>query len=223
MTPASALSESALALCFLCILLVPFAGAGLALITPGWAARAAPAHSMLASLCVMAVAAIVYFVCGFAWEGFAGRPAHSILVAGKLELDRGRTSLLPRAGPGRFPPPRSPRYCNCSRLASRRCFRWAPVPTAGGWAPVAPPPLCWPDSPTRCSRTGSGAGGWLAQLGVQFGLGRGFVDAGGASSIQALGGLTALVPRLDFWGRAGASTRWAVCWLLSPGTTRSWS
>jgi Amt family ammonium transporter len=34
-------------------------------------------------------------------------------------------------------------------------------------------------------------GGWLSQLGVNCGLGRGFLDAGGASSIQALGGLTA--------------------------------
>jgi Amt family ammonium transporter len=43
-------------------------------------------------------------------------------------------------------------------------------------------------------------GGWLAQLGVNYGLGHGFVDAGGASSIQALGGLTAL----------------AIIWILGP-------
>ncbi len=43
-------------------------------------------------------------------------------------------------------------------------------------------------------------GGWLAQLGANYGLGHGFVDAGGASSIQALGGLTAL----------------AIAWILGP-------
>src|SRR5208282_2004782 len=43
-------------------------------------------------------------------------------------------------------------------------------------------------------------GGWLAQLGVNYGLGRGFVDAGGASSIQVVGGLTAL----------------AISWILGP-------
>jgi Amt family ammonium transporter len=38
---------------------------------------------MMASLCVVAVAAIVYVVCGFAWQGFIGRPAHVFTVAGK--------------------------------------------------------------------------------------------------------------------------------------------
>jgi Amt family ammonium transporter len=35
-------------------------------------------------------------------------------------------------------------------------------------------------------------GGWLAQLGMNYGLGRGFVDAGGSGVIQTIGGLTAL-------------------------------
>ena len=35
-------------------------------------------------------------------------------------------------------------------------------------------------------------GGWLAQLGSNFHLGSGFVDPGGAATIQMLGGLTAL-------------------------------
>src|SRR5208282_2017192 len=43
-------------------------------------------------------------------------------------------------------------------------------------------------------------GGWLAQLGVNYGLGHGFLDVGGAASIQAVGGLTAL----------------AVGWILGP-------
>jgi Amt family ammonium transporter len=43
-------------------------------------------------------------------------------------------------------------------------------------------------------------GGWLAQLGLNYKLGRGFVDSGGSSSIQMLGGLTAL----------------SVTWILGP-------
>jgi Amt family ammonium transporter len=35
-------------------------------------------------------------------------------------------------------------------------------------------------------------GGWLAQLGVNFGLGAGFVDGGGAATVHMLGGLSAL-------------------------------
>lgn len=43
-------------------------------------------------------------------------------------------------------------------------------------------------------------GGWLAQLGINFGLGAGFLDAGGAASVHVLGGLSAL----------------AVIWILGP-------
>jgi Amt family ammonium transporter len=43
-------------------------------------------------------------------------------------------------------------------------------------------------------------GGWLAQLGANNHLGAGFVDAGGSSSIQAVGGLTAL----------------SIAWILGP-------
>jgi Amt family ammonium transporter len=43
-------------------------------------------------------------------------------------------------------------------------------------------------------------GGWLAQLGANYGIGRGFLDAGGTSTIQVVGGLTAL----------------SVTWILGP-------
>jgi Amt family ammonium transporter len=43
-------------------------------------------------------------------------------------------------------------------------------------------------------------GGWLAQLGANCGLGRGFLDGGGASTVQAVGGLSAL----------------SITWILGP-------
>ena len=64
------------------ILLVPFAGAGLALINTGLGRSRSAAHSMLASLCVMSVAALVYMACGFSWQGYAGGPAHVFSLAG---------------------------------------------------------------------------------------------------------------------------------------------
>src|SRR5438876_1125647 len=81
--PVPALSETATALSILSILLVPFALAGLALINTGLGRSRSAAHSMMASLCVVAVAVLVYFVSGFAWQGFAGRPAHVFTVGGK--------------------------------------------------------------------------------------------------------------------------------------------
>jgi Amt family ammonium transporter len=46
----------------------------------------------------------------------------------------------------------------------------------------------------------SWGGGWLAQLGVNCQLGRGFIDSGGAGSIHSVGGLTAL----------------SIAWILGP-------
>jgi Amt family ammonium transporter len=55
-------------------------------------------------------------------------------------------------------------------------------------------------------------GGWLSQLGVNFGLGAGFLDAGGAATVHLLGGLSALTvvwiggPRRGKFPREGLST-----------------
>ena len=54
--------------------------------------------------------------------------------------------------------------------------------------------------------------GWLAQLGLNFSLGSGFVDGGGAGPVHALGGLAALAviwitgPRKGKFPREGLST-----------------
>src|ERR1700682_2038016 len=76
MTPATVL-------CIVFILLVPFACAGIALINTGLGRSRSAAHTMMASLCVMAVAALVYFAFGFAWQGYAGRPAYVLNAGGR--------------------------------------------------------------------------------------------------------------------------------------------
>lgn len=210
--PVPALSEAGAAVCILFILLVPLAGAGLALINTGLGRSRSAAHSMLASLCVVAVAALVYFACGFAWQGYLGRPAHAFTLAGKgwnwlaaeplflrgLKLDGspasltawlqmlsvGLAALIPLgSGADRWRLPAS-----CASTALLAGFTY---PLFAHWV--------W-------------GGGWLAQLGANYGLGHGFVDAGGGSSIQAVGGLTALAiawilgPRLGKYSREGVPT-----------------
>jgi Amt family ammonium transporter len=207
-----ALSETGAALCILFILLVPLAGAGLALINTGLGRSRSAAHSMLASLCVVAVAALVYFACGFAWQGYIGRPAHVLILVGKgwnwiaaepfffrgLRLDGspnslaawlqmfsvGLAGLIPLgSGADRW---RLPAIC-----ASTAFLAGFTYPLFAHWV--------W-------------GGGWLAQLGIHYELGHGFVDAGGSSSIQAVGGLTALSiawilgPRLGKYSREGIPT-----------------
>ncbi len=194
------MSEGAATLCLVSILLIPFAGAGLALINTGLSRSRSAAHSMLASLCVLAVGAIAYFVCGFAFTGYAGSPAHVVTIAGKpWDLLAARSfflrdvqfngstpslsvlfgmfaaGLVPLialgAGAERW---RLGSACACAAALS--AFTW---PLFAHWV--------W-------------GGGWLSQLGLNYGLGGGFLDTGGAGCIQVVGGLAAL----------------SVAWILGP-------
>jgi len=194
------MSEPTMALAFVCLLLVPFAGAGLALINCGLIRSRSAAHFMLAALCAMAIAAGMYFVCGFRFSGYTGGPAYDLLVAGKpwswigagpfflrgivlngspasltllLEmLSVGLAVVIPLgAGAERW---RLGAACASSAVLAG--WTW---PLFAHWV--------W-------------GGGWLVQLGANYGLGRGFVDVGGAGVIQVVGGLTAL----------------SVAWILGP-------
>ena len=71
------------ALCFVFVLLIPSATAGLALINAGLGRFRNAAHSMLSALCVIATAALVYFAIGAAWQGSAGQPAFAWHVGGQ--------------------------------------------------------------------------------------------------------------------------------------------
>ena len=185
-------SEASTALCFVLILLVPFAGAGISLINTGLGRSRSAAHAMTGALVVIATAAVVYFVCGFSWQGFVGRPGHLLTIghtgwnwiaaepffmrglefsgspvslAVLLEVfSVGLAALIPLgAGADRW---RLGAICASTALLAGWTY-----PLFAHWV--------W-------------GGGWLAQLGTNYGLGRGFVDAGGSSSIQVVGGLTAL-------------------------------
>lgn len=198
--PASGLTEIAMIACLFCIFLVPLAGAGLALINTGLGRSHSAAHMMMASISVLSVAGLVFFFCGFAWEGFIGGPAHVLNVSGKgwsviaaqpfffrrLSFDGSAGSLSALL------------QIFCVGLAAiialgsgadRWRLRAACLSAAvlAGWTYPLFAHWVW-------------GGGWLAQLGSNYGLGHGFIDVGGASSIQVLGGLTAL----------------SVTWILGP-------
>jgi Amt family ammonium transporter len=140
----------------------------------------------------MATAALVYFVCGFSVQGFAGGSAHSLIIHGKswnwiaseplffrklgfdgsigsltacLEmLSVGLAALIPLgAGTDRW---RLGASCASTVLLAAWVY-----PLFAHWV--------W-------------GGGWLAQLGANYGLGHGFVDVAGSGSIHMVGGLTAL-------------------------------
>jgi Amt family ammonium transporter len=198
--PVPALSDLAVLLCAIAILLVPFAWAGLSLINTGLGRSRSAAHSMLSSLCAISVGAFVYFGWGFSWQGYSGGAAYHLVVGGKgwswiaagkfllrgIVLDGSATSLAVLFG-----------MCSVGLTAliplGTGGDRWRLGAICGstallaGWTYPVFAHWVW-------------GGGWLAQLGMAGGMGRGFVDAGGSSTIQAVGGLTAL----------------SIAWILGP-------
>ena len=187
-----------LVLCLVCIFLVPLATAGLALIHQGLGRSRSAAHAMLATLCALGITAIVFVLIGFSWSGYIGGASHTVHIAGnawnwlaaepffatKLLNNPyatlvlafqifavGLASLIPiSAGSDRW---RLAAICASSTFLAAITF---PLFTHWVWG-----------------------AGWLAQLTTLFNLPP-FTDQGGASTIQIIGGLTAL----------------SVAWILGP-------
>jgi Amt family ammonium transporter len=187
-------------LCILFLIVAPLAGAGVALINTGLGRSRNAAHAMMSALCVVAVAACAYFVLGRAWQGFSGLPFHSLSIGGKTWDWIGAQPLffigLPAAG--------SPALLTA----------WMGMIAAGtaGLIPLGSGSDRWRLS-AICASTAllagctfplfahwTWGGGWLSQLGQNFGLGQGYLDPGGAGAIHVTGGLTAL----------------AIAWILGP-------
>jgi Amt family ammonium transporter len=196
------LSEVSAAACGLFVLLVPLAASGVALINAGLGRSRNAAHMMTASLCVFAIAGLTYFVLGFGIQSHPGMSPPAALIGGKpwswigngpfffrnLKFDDwqspvplvawlqlwsvGLAALIPLGGGGE-------RWRLGSICTSTILFSAVTYAVFAHWV--------W-------------GGGWLAQLGSNYGLGRGFVDAGGSGVIQCTGGFTAL----------------AVSWMLGP-------
>lgn len=203
------LFEAAPPLLFGLLLLAPLAIAGLALVNTGLGRSRSAAQSLLGCAVIFAVAIIWFAALGSVFAG----PIHPLVltVAGKpwsllslspwllgsfqkvssleqlrmlfLLLAAAMVALIPwGAGADRL-------RLSAGGLISGM-FAVAIFPLAAHWMEF----------------------GWLAQLGVTFGLGFGFLDPAGAGAIHALGGLAALAviwvagPRKGKFPREGLAT-----------------
>jgi ammonium transporter, Amt family len=195
-----ALSEAATVACLLFIFLTPLAAAGVSLINTGLGRSHSAAHLMMASLSALSVAGLLYFAFGFGWEGFNGGPAHIVTLSGKgwncIAAEPFFFRKLSSDGPAAFLSALFQLFCvGLAALiplgsgADRWRLRASGISTAvlAAWTYPLFAHWVW-------------GGGWLAQLGANYGLGHGFVDVGGAGTINVLGGLTAL----------------SVTWILGP-------
>jgi Amt family ammonium transporter len=192
-TPAvPALTESAYVLTLALLLIAPLAVAGLALINTGLGRSRSAAQSLLGSLALVSVAVLVFALIGatiadgssgsghifrlFAksWNwagtgplflgGFASQSSHTQLVSLFEFLSVALAVLIPW-GSG------ADRWRLAAGIASAAILSALIFPFVAHWT--------W-------------GNGWLAQLGLNFSLGAGFLDPGGAAAIHLLGGLSAL-------------------------------
>ena len=196
------------------IMLIPFAPAGLGLIHAGLGRSRSAAHALLATLCVLSVTAIVFVTVGFAWTGFPGGHTYSA-ITGSIAWDWIASEPMLARGVN-FD-------AASQQIPLMLCFHIFAVGLAGVIA-IGAGADRWRLGATCISSAifagiiyplfahWAWGGGWLSQLGTTFGLGGGFIDAGGSATIQATGGLTALAiacllgPRRGKYGADGVAT-----------------
>lgn len=215
------MSQAVFTLTFVLLLFAPLAIAGVVLINTGLGRSRSAAQALLGNVAIVALAAIVFATVGasFAAGAFAAAgtssmasTGHTLHLAGKAwnwigsaPLLLGGFSTAPvevqlrwlfelyavalaalipwGSGADRF---RLSAGCACAVLIALIVF-----PLTAHWI--------W-------------GGGWLAELDLNFGLGAGFLDPGGAAAVHMLGGLSALAvvwvagPRRGKFPREGLST-----------------
>lgn len=207
------MSDALFVLTLALLLLAPLAIAGVALINAGLGRSRSAAQALLGNLAIVAVTAIVFAIVGSAFAGcLPGGVSHTFHLAGKPWNWLGTGPFL-LGGLGSAPAQ--------SQLAL--IFEFLAIALAAM--------LPWGSGADRL-RIAAGCataavlaaivfplaahwiwgGGWLSQLGVNFSLGAGFLDAGGAGTVHVLGGLSAMAviwiagPRRGKFPKEGFST-----------------
>jgi Amt family ammonium transporter len=190
------ISQSAFLFSLGLLLLAPLAIAGVALINVGLGRSRSAAQALLGNMAIVAVTAVAFTLIGATLTGnplgTVGGAGHSFQMAGKSWnwLGSGPWFLLGFADA----PPESQLALVFEFLAvgmvaiipwGSGADRWRL--TSGCVASAVLAAIVFPLF-THWVWTG----GWLSQLGINFSLGGGFLDPGGAATVHALGGLSAL-------------------------------
>jgi Amt family ammonium transporter len=206
------ITEATFALTLALLLLAPLAIAGVAFINTGLGRSRSAAQTLLGGLAILAASAIVFALIGATWAGSAGAAGHTFQVAGKPWDWLGKGPLLLSGLSAAPAHSQLALLFEFMAVAMAALIPWgsgadrlrlsAGCAIAAVLAAVVFPLLThwvWAD-------------GWLAQLGVNFSLGAGFLDGSGAATVHVLGGLSALAvvwitgPRTGKFPKEGLST-----------------
>jgi Amt family ammonium transporter len=185
------LPDSTPVLIFVLLLLAPLAIGGLALVNTGLGRSRSAAQSILGSIVIIAVAIIWFTVIG---SVFAGE-AHPLVLslAGKSWNLLGRGPWFPGAFRILAPLDQLKILFEVLAVAFLGLIPWGAGAdrlrlSAGGLVAGMLAIVVFP-----LAAHWVWGGGWLAQLGINFGISNGFLDPAGAGIIHALGGIAALL------------------------------
>jgi Amt family ammonium transporter len=206
------MTEAAFALVLVLLLLSTLAIAGVALVNTGLGRSRSASQSLLGSLAIVAITAIVFALAGATLAGTSDGASYIFRLAGKPWNWLGAGPLF-LSGLGSRPA--QVQLClvfEFLAVALAALIPWGSgadrLRLAAGCAVAAvlasivfPLAAHW-----------IWAGGWLTQLGVNFSLGSGFLDPAGAATVHVLGGLSALAvvwiagPRKGKFPKGGFAT-----------------
>jgi Amt family ammonium transporter len=190
--PAPALNDSAIVLDLLLLILAPLAIAGVALVNVGLGRSRSAAQALLGNMVIIATAFIGFSLIGATIAGNIGGTGHIFHLAGKPWNWLGEGPLFLKGLANAPIQSQLELLFEFLAVAMAAIIPWgtgadrlrlsAGCAIAAVLSAIVFPILAhwvW-------------AGGWLAQLGVNFGTGAGFLDPAGAATIHLLGGLSAL-------------------------------
>jgi Amt family ammonium transporter len=216
MSPTIPMTDSMVALTLALLFLAPLAIAGIALINTGLGRSRSAAQALLGNLAILAVATVLFAIIGAtlagSFHGVSGFASVTLHIAGKDWSVCGVAPFL-LGGISAYPlHTQLGILLQFFAVALAAMLPWGSGAdrfrlTAGCAAAVLIAVLIYP-----LAADWIWGGGWLMQLGVNFGLGAGFLDASGAATVHALGGLGALAvvwiagPRKGKFPKEGLST-----------------
>lgn len=194
---------------FLLLMLAPLAVAGLAFLNTGLGRARSAAQALIGSLVLLALAAILFVLCGSTLATGAG---HAVSLAGHSWNLLGSGSLFANGLGAQSLEDQLQFLFKLLALALCVLIPWGSGAdrlriSAGAAIAALYALLLFPLAAHWC--WGSG---WLASLGSTFGLATGFADPGGGAAIHALGGFGALAvvwiagPRHGKFPQEGLST-----------------
>lgn len=206
------MTDAVFALALALVLIAPLAIAGVALINTGLGRSRSAAQALLGNLAIVAVTAIAFACVGASVAGVLGGGGFSVHAAGKSWNWLGNGPFLLGGLGAATPQMQLGVFFEFLCVAMAAIIPWGSGAdrwriAAGCAAALVTAAFVFP-----LAAHWIWGGGWLGALGLNFKLGTGFLDPGGAATAHALGGVSALAvvwiagPRRGKFPKEGLST-----------------